>query len=547
MVGSRGIIILAVAVLTACGQGIQLKHRAVQAPQNESQTGYLIDLSEKNLSDSETEQILSDLEDYGGKVRTINPAHGIYEVYGLSRALIEQYVPSDAIQKNKFLPKQKSQLELSSIYDAYCPNVPSAPKMELKALPASKHIVAEHPLVLSRDQQSLTFDVKFSEKTNYQWQVYGPPASAANNLKAANQSLSFAPDELGEYNVFLIVQLSDNKSCWRRFLIGLTEDVAYEGPTLAEPLPVDERLVKFPHLETLGLRQAWQKTLGEKSLIAFLDTGVDYNHPDIAPNLALNFIDANGDKRDNDNNKFIDDYLGWDFVNNDNVPYDDEMHGTHVAGLAASLVGVAPKAKILAVKVLGPFGGDIATVIGGLYYAIDRGAKIINLSLGGSNSSTALVRAFDYAQKRGVLVVVAAGNDSEDIDVNPTYPAALPHPNILTVAATDMLGNLTNYTNVGARNVDMASPGGSDTDGGLLSCFYKNRLNKRYVKAQGTSMAAPLVSGIAALLLSTNPKLNALELKKMIISHGITRTDYQGRIGSQKLVSAADLFEMTRP
>jgi subtilisin family serine protease len=540
--------VLGLATLVSCGQDKgEIKFRAVEAPQSENQTGWVVDLSDKNYSDKKTEELLQEIESFGGRVRSINPAHGLFEIFDISRAQLERIAPADVIQKNKFWRKKNRQ-ETNEMLESYCPQVPGAPKMELKASTATRTLKAEEPEIFKRDAQKITFNVTMAgTPTNYRWEVYGPSTSAFNGNKFSDSDATLTPDELGEYNVFLLVKLANNKACWRRFLIGVTGNAAYNGPGSEKLQPVDTRLAQFPHLAALGLKNAWATTEGAKTKIAILDTGVDYNHPDLAGNMALNLADQEGDSKDNDMNKFTDDYLGWDFVNNDNSPYDDEMHGTHVAGLAASLVGVAPKSSVIAVKVLGPFGGDMATLAGGIYYAVDRGAKIINMSLGGSSSSNTLAKAMNYAEAHGVLVVVAAGNDAEDIDLKPTYPASLTNSNILVVAATDLTGALTDYTNVGPIAVDVACPGGSDADGGLLSAFYTNRLSKKYVRAQGTSMASPLVAGVAALVLSANPNFKAQDIKNLIITRGTERSEYQGKVGSTKLVSAANLFTQLGP
>ncbi len=541
---AKGWTLLVGVFLAGCGASQPaIETRNLVAPQSEAQTGYLVTLD--NKSESEIEARLQSIEQAGGRVRTINMAHGLFEVYGLSQNDLARIVPVENIQKNKFWRKKDRVRMSHSFLQSYCPEVPTAPTMTLTALPADKHIEAETPAIFKRDGKPLLFKVNFPVVTNYRWEIYGPPASALSNQKILDGDLSFTPDELGEYNVFLLVKLPANKVCWRRYMIGVTDNTPYAGKQTVPELPEAQKLTQFPHLATLGMPAAWKLTRGAGVNIAILDTGIDYNHPDLASSLLINTADVVGDRKDNDNDKFIDDYIGWDFVNNDNLPYDDEMHGTHVAGLAASLVGVAPGARILPIKVLGPFGGDMGTLAGGIYYAVDRGVKIINLSLGGSGLAPVIERAFAYAQQRGVLVVVAAGNEAEDIDVNPTYPASLPNLNILTVAATNFAGALTTYTNVGAKNVDVACPGGSEEDGGLSSAFYNNRLGKRYVKAKGTSMAAPLVTGLAALVAAAFPNFNALEIKNYLIGRGISRPDYQGRIASQKLVSATNLFTPT--
>ncbi|MEX1099962.1 MAG: S8 family serine peptidase, partial [Bacteriovoracaceae bacterium] len=265
-----------------------------------------------------------------------------------------------------------------------------------------------------------------------------------------------------------------------------------------------------------------------------------------------------GNNSDDDGNGFRDDYVGWDFYNGDAYPIDDHGHGTHVAGLAAGTYGgVAPKAKILPVKVLGKTGrGDLATIAAGILYAIDMGADIINLSLGGPAAGQAsadinqLLSAVVKAKNHNALLVAAAGNGGQDgvgdcNDANPIYPASFDQKNIVSVASVDRYNNLTAYSNFGSQSVHVAAPGGDQYSGGLLSLGVPNcygpcdQSEQRYVSMAGTSMAAPLVAGVAALIKSAKPGLNHRQIRSVILAQGTSFEALADRVQSSKVVNAA--------
>src|SRR5690606_17709986 len=208
----------------------------------------------------------------------------------------------------------------------------------------------------------------------------------------------------------------------------------------------------------------------------------------------------------------------YDFYNGDNYPNDDHGHGTHVAGLAAGTrSGVAPKAKIMPIKVLNSNGqGDIATIAAGILYALDMGADIINLSLGGVGSQMAqrdiesLISGVRLAESKGRLLVAAAGNGGDDFlgdcnDEDPIYPSSFQTDSIISVAAVDSYNNLAYYSNYGGSTVHIAAPGGNGGYEGLNS----TTIDGSYNYMSGTSMATPLVSGLAALIKSSNPNLSS--------------------------------------
>jgi subtilisin family serine protease len=214
--------------------------------------------------------------------------------------------------------------------------------------------------------------------------------------------------------------------------------------------------------------EASSVTQGSQNLVvAVIDDGVDFSHPDLAARAWANPGEIPGNGIDDDGNGKVDDVNGWDFHNNDKTVHDpgEDAHGTHVAGtIAASVnntgvVGVAPNVKIMALKFIGPDGGTLEGAIQAIEYAKSKGAKITNNSWGcdpGFCDSAALK---DAIANSGSLFVAAAGNDSNDNDAIPAYPASYDSPNILAVAAINNQGNLGGFSNYGAASVDVSAPG----------------------------------------------------------------------------------------
>src|SRR5215211_4181477 len=264
-------------------------------------------------------------------------------------------------------------------------------------------------------------------------------------------------------------------------------------------------------------------TQGDPNLVvAVIDTGVDFSHPDLAGRRWVNPGESGGGKEtngiDDDGNGFVDDVNGADFLNNDGNPFDDHGHGTHVSGtIAASVngqgvVGVAPNVKIMALKFL--TGGSISDAIEAITYAKSKGAKISNNSWGCYCFSQALKDSIDASAS---LFVAAAGNDDNDNDTNPFYPASYTSNNILSVAAVDRQGNRALFSfgasNYGATSVDISAPGKD-----ILSTWPGNA----YAYLEGTSMASPHAAGAAALAASDDPALlsDPVALKNHIMDTG---------------------------
>jgi subtilisin family serine protease len=240
------------------------------------------------------------------------------------------------------------------------------------------------------------------------------------------------------------------------------------------------------------------------AIIAVLDTGINFHHSGFAGRIYQNTREL-ADGKDNDGNGLVDDLHGWDFANGDNLPQDENGHGTHVAGLAIGAGG-----KVLPVQVLDRnASGRIDSIIKGIRYAVDMGAKVLNLSFGGVFiPSTELWQALQYTQARGVLVVVAAGNSRINIDQANYYPAAFSRyfPNVVTVAGLDGAGLWAN-SNYG-NSVTIAAPAKRVKSFGLTSY---------YSTYSGTSQAAPQVAAVLAGIWAKKPSWTWQQVKIQLL------------------------------
>ncbi|MDD5454758.1 MAG: S8 family serine peptidase [Candidatus Ratteibacteria bacterium] len=265
-------------------------------------------------------------------------------------------------------------------------------------------------------------------------------------------------------------------------------------------------------------------------IVAVIDSGVDYTHPDLAPNMWINTGEIPDNGIDDDGNDYIDDVYGYNFVAKNGDPLDDHLHGTHCAGIIGAVdnneigvAGVSSNVKIMALKFLDSLGlGLTSDAIGAIEYSMMMGAKVINASWGGSGYSTALKDTIDLAGDAGIVFVAAAGNDSSDIDIPMlrVYPAGFNCNNIVTVMSTDHNDEKASTSNWGATTVDIAAPGDeiiSTFPTYMTSTMQRYGFSTYYETIGGTSMATPHVAGAYALLWSKNPTLTYSKFKNVIL------------------------------
>lgn len=286
----------------------------------------------------------------------------------------------------------------------------------------------------------------------------------------------------------------------------------------------------------MDVYEAWmymnQETINRREVVvAIIDTGVDYTHPDLAEHIWVNINEIPGDGIDNDMNGYVDDIYGWDYYNNDasighskydtskginlSLPEDNDDHGTHIAGIVGAVanngIGIAGIASNIDIKLMilkingGPEGtGSISDAILAIKYATRMGAEICNISWGTNQYSPALEETISESD---MLFVAAAGNMGRNNDNRPVYPASFPLNNLISVTFIDANGKLTKLSNYGKGSVEIASPG---TD--ILSTVVG-----AYKTLSGSSMAAPQVSAIASLLYSYDMNLYPKDVKDIII------------------------------
>jgi subtilisin family serine protease len=290
--------------------------------------------------------------------------------------------------------------------------------------------------------------------------------------------------------------------------------------------------------------EAWDLCTGSPEVVvAVVDTGVDYTHPDLAANIWVNTDEIPGNGIDDDKNGYIDDVKGWDFYNQDNNPMDDYGHGTHCAGTIGGVgsngigvTGVMWNVKIMPLKFMSSSGsGYTSDAVSAILYANANGADVISNSWGGGGYSATLKDAIDASP---AVVVCAAGNSGANADTSPMYPAAYTSVNIISVAATDSKDLKASFSNYGVTSVDVAAPGVS---------IYSTLKGGSYGSMSGTSMATPHVAGLAGLLKAENPALSNLEIKNLILSNCDVLLSLQGKILTSGRINANRALSSVQP
>lgn len=336
-------------------------------------------------------------------------------------------------------------------------------------------------------------------------------------------------------------------------------------------------------LKKIEAEKAWDISQGEGVIVAVVDTGIDYNHEDIAENVWINAREIPNNGKDDDNNGYIDDVRGWDFVgNNANIPQEDNNpmdgfgHGTHVAGTIAAvgnnnkgIIGVAPKAKVMAVKGFSD-GGSSGTIKGlakAIIYAAENGADVINNSWGCSGrcpNNPIAEDAVRLAYRQGAVVVFAAGNSNDDV----AFYSPQNMPETITVASIDHNNQKSGFSNYGIK-VDVSAPGSGINSPPIFQAF-RNIISLKstitnpamdgrgslivggsYLRQAGTSMACPHAAGAVALLISKYPDwTNSLIAGQIIgVADGIDsiNPDYHGLLGSGRINAYSALVATPHP
>ncbi len=558
------------------------RQRVTRAPASQNETGVIV----LGLSTATLEQLIGQYRDLS--VRIVNPKHGLYELFGQSLATVRRELRGQnvLIEKNSYVPLIKK----SKVIDDYSNTAPFS--------------VVDNPLVFNVDQyqkvfltgadlnfvnscrlgpsnvspvihlmsnqgtnlqqtwfyfnlgNSINLDASNSQaptndgKLSYLWIVTAPQDSLLQPQYSRSATIRYTPDTTGLHRFTLIVKDSNGycQPLYSHFFV--SAKVPFE-PGPAFPASLSSTFVtpnRFLNLFRIGATKAWKLSTGKGITIAIIDSGVNYNHPALSPNIWINRGEIPNNGIDDDGDGFVDDVVGYNFAQNNPYPYDDYGHGSHVAGIAASSIfGAARGAKIMPLKVtIFASGFDIATVAGAIYYAVDQGAKIINLSMGWPNDYPVMRRVLKYTEQKDVLLTVSAGNSSTNNDVIPQYPASYRHfPNIISVAASNYYGALTSYSNYGPETVDIAAPGGT-TKRPIISAYKENPRHELYAKMAGTSMASPLVAGVAAQVWSEDRHLTDTEVKQILLETGEPSAALKNRIKSGRVLNAQAAVKYAR-
>ncbi|MCA9234320.1 MAG: S8 family serine peptidase [Planctomycetales bacterium] len=348
----------------------------------------------------------------------------------------------------------------------------------------------------------------------------------------------------------------------------------YQDDEATDAGEVDPRLSDLWYLERIHAPEAWEiRNESPTVVVAVVDTGVFMDHEDLQGNIWTNQIEAAGAPgEDDDGNGFVDDIHGVDFFNDDSDPSPDfvtrpngqkefEAHGTHVSGTigavanSVGIVGISRRVKIMPLKFLGGSRGSGSTTdaLAAIDYAVLNGARIINNSWGGGGASVALQRAIERANSAGVLFTAAAGNGGfdgigDDNDGSPHFPSSYDVPNILAVAATGVseADPLTVFSNFGTSSVDLSAPGQR-----ILSAIPAgadpSQPTSGYAFFNGTSMATPIVTGSAALLMAEYPSLNHLAIRQLMLETVDPVPLLTGKVASGGRLNLARAMRPTAP
>ncbi len=530
-----------------------------KAPTHLAQLGYIVTATpdEVDLLKKEAPQV---------QLRALSLPRNLFEVSGVSEAVLKKTLSPQELTPNVFMKGESAVSRFAKSDFTFqprnttpevetalktCRRSPQAPAMSLTGSFSPQTLTIE-----LGDSVKLTAvavaNAKVGGEVRFMWDMLPPEFSEQSIKEGFATTQTFTPDNTGLYIVGVIAQGADLSCSLQQIYFMVTSN---PEPNNDVQLTSTPDLSLFNHISEISTEAAWSITKGSNVTVAVIDTGVNYNHPGLRDNLKFKASDTNNGS-DDDSNGLPDDSLGWDFANGDRFAFDDGGHGSHVAGLVASpLSGIAPEAKILPIKVLDAGGrSDLATFVAAIYYAVDNGAQIINASLGFDTPKgaspfdqilmkpAALVKAIEYAKEKNVLFLAAAGNgdaqtrEGFDIKARPSFPASIDMENTLCVAATS-IGELTSYSNFSEELVHVAAPGG-DQRQFVVSLAKQNPMGMPFAAQSGTSMATPIVSGLAALMLSANPALTPKDIKAILIQTGDGLPTLKNKTVNGKIVNA---------
>lgn len=404
-------------------------------------------------------------------------------------------------------------------------------------------------------------------------QVYSQFTLASNSLAreyGAVKNVSLTEFD-GNSPVFQRWEFANSKATTlAKSSLGKTNGVISIRPDITmqiQKIPNDSSYSSLWGMSAINAPTAWDKTTGSQSVVtAVIDTGIDLDHPDLIDNIWTNTGEIANDGIDNDNNGYVDDIHGWDFVDGDAVPNDDLTdsgnnvigsagHGTHVSGTIAGIgnngVGVSGvnwQGSLMALRICGKYGCYLSDFWAALNYAYNNGAQVANASFGGNYQpfldEENIIRSVSepgmLPKQKGVLVVAAAGNNASNNDTTNFCPACYQLPNMVSVAAVnDSNGQLASFSNYGAQKVTIAAPGES-----IFSTLPPGAFGYTgyYGSLNGTSMAAPHVAGVASLFLSQSPTWSPSAIKKALIRSARATSKTMGKVYSGGVVDAAQVL-----
>lgn len=294
------------------------------------------------------------------------------------------------------------------------------------------------------------------------------------------------------------------------------------------------------HLGQIRAFEAWKVTKGKRStVIAVVDSGINYNHPELSPNIRWNFKEWPMSGQDKDRNGFVDDVIGWDFVKSSAYPFDRSGHGTFMSGLIAGVEGnglgasgVCPECTLLPVRSLNWEGvGSTEDCIEAIKYAANNGASIINYSVAGEGFDQEMFDVFKATLEKDIVVVVAASNDGVNLEKSEIYPAKFSLPNMITVAATDQKDKLIEMSNWGAKSVHLAAPGAD-----MVSTWFDGYASD----GAGTSDAAAVATGAVGLVRSAAPYLSAPQVVQILLATARVTSTLAGKVLTGAVLDAGE-------